>query len=107
MRSEATRSRAASCFETRTSGAPEHEVGSIRGFRRVNRREPRYRLLIIVVPASMASLAEMKPHALSEVHGHAAARVIVVVPGSMMASMAEMKPHVRSEVHGCAAVPVV
>ena len=55
----------------------------------------------------MASVAEMKPHALSEVHGHAAARVIVVVPGSMMASMAEMKPHVRSEVHGCAAVPVV
>ena len=36
----------------------------------------------------MASVAEMKPHALSEVDGHAAPRVIVVVPGSMTASLA-------------------
>jgi len=60
-----------------------------------------YRLLIIiVVPASMASVSEMKPHARSEVDGHAAPRVIIVAPRSITASLAKVKPHVRCEVHG-------
>jgi len=86
----------------RTNAPNSQNVVVTRCLRRVNRREkPLYRLLIIiVVPASMASVSEMKPHARSEVDGHAAPRVIIVAPRSITASLAKVKPHVRCEVHG-------